>query len=192
MVAWFLRLFHREAEVDNGNSAFWREAVDVAAAILREQGTGNFQKLLADGLAFAPSLEWADLQKTNLQFAYLGSREESGRFNRTTNLIHADFYRADLSGASLKGAKAHRAIFYQARMHNTVFTGADLSDANFFGADLKGAKFDEAYLNGANFKDARNIPVDIASKLDDNGVYQDIRQFCHHSPLLKASKYGCL
>ena len=44
---------------------------------------------------------------------------------------HADCYRADLSGASLKGAHATQAVFYQARLQNTVLTAADLSKANF-------------------------------------------------------------
>jgi hypothetical protein len=129
--------------------------------------------------SFAPGLQRADLQRTNLQFAYLGSRKtaSSPSDQVTTDLSYADFYRADLSSASLKRAKARGAVFYQARMHNTVLTGADLREANFFETDLKGAKFDGAHLYGANFKCARNIPVAIASKLDESGVYQDSEPF---------------
>lgn len=165
------RFFDRETEVGIAGTPYWKEAVDVTAAILRGQVSGNFQKLLADGLAFAPTLERADLQRTNLQFAYLGPRK------LPTNLSHADFYRADLSRASLKRAKANGAIFYQARLHNTVLTGAELHDANFFEADLKGAKFDKARLHGAVFKCARNIPAGVASKLDEKGVYKDTEPF---------------
>jgi hypothetical protein len=165
------RFFDRETEVGIARTPYWKEAVDVTAAILRGQVSGNFQKLLADGLAFAPNLERADLQRTNLQFAYLGPRK------MPTNLSNADFYRADLSRASLKKAKANGAIFYQARMHNTVLTGAELQDANFFEADLKGAKFDGALLYGAVFKCARNIPAALASKLNENGIYTDTEAF---------------
>jgi hypothetical protein len=179
------RFFHSEPKDGTADEPpYSKEAVDVTAAILRSQTTGNFQKLLADGLAFAPSLERADLQRTNLQFAYLGSRKRAGKPSDEvkTNLSHADFYRADLSNASLKRAKAQEAVFYQARMHNTILTGADLSHANFFeadlnrtqfiGADLNGAKFDGARIERANFKGAQNIPPIIASKLDESGVYQ--------------------
>lgn len=165
------RFFDRETEVGIAGTPYWKEAVDVTAAILRGQVSGNFQKLLADGLAFAPTLERADLQRTNLQFAYLGARK------LPTNLSHADFYRADLSRASLKKAKANGAIFYQARLHNTVLSGAELSNANFFEADLKGAKFDGARLHGAVFKCARNLPAGLADKLDEKGVYKDIEPF---------------
>ena len=70
------RFFDWKTEVEVAGVPYSREAVNVMAAILRGQGTGNFQKLLADGLAFAPSLQRVDLQKTNLQYAYLGSRKK--------------------------------------------------------------------------------------------------------------------
>lgn len=38
--------------------------------------TGVFQKTLADGLAYGHDLSKADLQKTNLQDAYIGSKEQ--------------------------------------------------------------------------------------------------------------------
>ena len=175
---WLRRFFDRETDVGIAGIPYWKEAVDVTAAILRGQVTGNFQKLVADGLAFAPSLERADLQRTNLQFAYLGLRKQAGSLSeQTTDLSYADFYRADLSRASLKRAKAHGAVFYQARMHNTVLTGADLQKAIFFEADLKGATFDGAHLYRAEFKCARNLPDAIASKLDENGVYQETEPF---------------
>jgi hypothetical protein len=165
------RFYDATTEVGEAGTPYWKEAVDVTAAILRGQRSGNFQKLLADGLAFAPTLERADLQKANLQDAYLGARKT------TTDLSFADFYRADLSGGSLKRAKAAEAVFYQARMHNTVLTDADLRNANFFEADLKGAKFDGALLQGANFNGARNVPTEISQALEPNGLYQ------HSEPL---------
>src|SRR5689334_16486687 len=171
------RFLDRETEVGIAGIPYWREAVNVTAAILRGQVTGNFQKLLADGLAYAPSLERADLTKTNLQYAYLGVRKVSQVEEVTTDMSYADFYRADLSGASLKKGQARGAVFYQCRMHNSVLSGADLRDANFFEADLKGAKFDNARLTVANFASARNIPRDLANKLDDKGVYKATEPF---------------
>ena len=93
-----IRFFDRETEVGIAGLPYWKDAVDVTAAILRGQTTGNFQKLLADGFAFAPSLERAGLQRTNLQSAYLGSRKKGKGSSEQlrTNLTYADFYRADL------------------------------------------------------------------------------------------------
>lgn len=125
------------------------------------------------------SLYRADLQKTNLQFAYFGSRKKGVDYPKdvTIDLSYADFYRADLSRASLKGAYAKGAVFYQARLYNTVLSDADLSEANFFEADLRGAKFDRALLNLAKFAGARNVPAEIREKLDDHGVYRDAERF---------------
>lgn len=142
-----------------------KEAVSVAVAVLRGLETGNFQKLLADSLAYAPDLKSVDLQKTNLQNAYL-------RPNRSgVTLAGADFYRADLSGASLKNTCVVEGVFYQARLCHTVFKGADLRRANFFQADLTGAQFEGALLAGASFKDARNVPGELVPLLDGNGIY---------------------
>src|SRR6266568_9567220 len=142
-----------------------QEAVSVIAAVLRGLETGNFQKLLADSLAYAPDLKRVDLQKTNLQNSYLGPRRKG------VTLERADFYRADLSGASLKGASILEGVFYQSRLCHTVLRGVDLRGANFFQADLSGAEFEGATLSGASFKDARNVPQELLPFLDKNGTY---------------------
>ena len=142
------------------------------AAILREVETGNFQKLLADGLGYAPSLEQADLQRTNLQKAYLGCKGDD-----RPNLRGADFYRADLSGASLKGANASEAVFYQARLHNTVLKDADLGKATFFETDLLGANFAGAKLHGAKFLGARNLPLELSRRIGPDGTYLGRKRF---------------
>jgi uncharacterized protein YjbI with pentapeptide repeats len=158
------RFFDPSTEFGVAGTPYANEAVNVIAAILREERSGSFQKLLADGLWFARSLRHADLQKTNLQNAFLGARG-----NLPVDLSGADFFRADLSDASLKGAIAAGAIFYQARLAHTVFNGADLSGANFFEADLQGARFKNARLEGADFSGARNLPKEIADHLDVQG-----------------------
>jgi len=162
------RFFNPRTELGIVDTPYASEALNVIAAVLRTQKTGSFQKLLADGLAYAPSLCRADLQRTNLQKAYLGLRQggEGTEEQARIDLYNADFYRADLSGASLKGAKAKNAAFYEARLHNTVLSKADLSDANFFEADLTNTKFDGAVLARAHFKQARNVPPDLAKRFD--------------------------
>jgi hypothetical protein len=56
------------------------DALNVIVAILREQPPGNFQKLLADALTKAPKelLAGADIQKANLQNAWLGPASAPG------------------------------------------------------------------------------------------------------------------
>jgi uncharacterized protein YjbI with pentapeptide repeats len=119
------------------------DTVNVIVAILRNQPPGNFQKLLADSLTRAPKalLVGADLQRANLQNAYLGR----------IDLPRADFFRADLSSASFKEGKVQGAQFYEARLARTRFTRAHLEGANFFGADLSRADFSGATLQGASF-----------------------------------------
>ncbi len=160
------RFFDEKTEQGSKGTPYAGEALNVIAATLRGAETGALQKLLADGLAYAPTLHGADLQKTNLHQAYLGSRA-----GRTVNLTSADFFRADLTNASLKGAIARHAVFYQARLINTVLSDADLCGANFYEADLSGSRFDRASLQGASFADARNVPDAVASRLDAEGVY---------------------
>ncbi len=155
------RFFDPGSEVGIAGAAYAKDALGVTAGILREQPTGNFQKVLADGLAYAPSLVGADLQRTNLQGAYLGS----------TDVSRADFYRADLSHASLKGANCQEAVFYQSRLVDTVFTKADLRGANFFQADLTRARFGGALLADCSFERARSVPIDIAAHLDASGRF---------------------
>ena len=182
-----LRRFYDQRAESGKHTPYRKEALDITTAILRGQVTSDFQKLLADGLAFAGNLYRADLQKTNLQFAYLGSREKGAESptDVTINLSYADFYRADLSRASLKGAYAQGAVFYQARLYKTVLSNADLQKAIFFEADLKGAKFDNALLSGADFGGARNIPHDLREKLNEKGIYQDQEPF---RPVRKSSQ----
>jgi hypothetical protein len=141
------------------------EALSVMAAVLRGLPSGDLQKLLADGLAYAPTLAGADLQRANLQGAYLSSRQTEGTLER------ADFYRADLSGGSLKRARAANAVFYQARLRGTVFRDADLRGANFFESDVTGANFAGARLEGASFAGARGVPAELGPFLDAERRY---------------------
>jgi hypothetical protein len=142
-----------------------QEAISVIAAVLRGVETGNFQKLLADGLAFAPDLRGADLQRANLQNAYLGPHRT------TTTLEKADFYRADVSGASFRNALASGCVFYQARLVGTVFKGADLQMANFDEADLTDTQFQGARLLRASFRGAIHVPSEVAIHLDHSAIY---------------------
>jgi uncharacterized protein YjbI with pentapeptide repeats len=143
------RFFDRSTEQGGKHTPYASEAVGVIAALLRGTETGTLQKILADGLAYAPSLLHADLQRCNLRNAYLGRRPD-----RRPDLSHADFFEADLTGASLRDAVACEAVFFRASMRDTVLRGADLTGADFRQADLQGARLEGAILDGADFAGA--------------------------------------
>jgi uncharacterized protein YjbI with pentapeptide repeats len=155
------RFFTQGTEQGEAELPYADEALAVIAAVLRDTPTGTLQKLLADGLAHAPDLAGVDLQGCNLSNAYLGERPD-----RRPDFSHADFFEADLSGASLKSATAQEAVFFKATLCGTVLRAAELEGADFREADLQDARFEEAKLAGARFGGAKNIPQDIASRLD--------------------------
>jgi uncharacterized protein YjbI with pentapeptide repeats len=130
------RFFDSKTEMGIGSTPYAKETINVIAASLRTLPTSNFQKTLADSLAYAPTLKNADLQKTNLQNAYLGLKDTN---TKRIDLSKADFYRADLSKASFKGSILEKAQFYQARLMETIFKDADLRHSSFYEADILNA-----------------------------------------------------
>jgi uncharacterized protein YjbI with pentapeptide repeats len=155
------RFFDRKTEQGSAGAPYQQEAIRVIAALLRSTETSQLQKLLADGLAFAPTLQLADLQECNLTGAYLGDRPD-----RHVDLSEADLFGADLTRASLKGATARGTVFYKAVLVKTVLEGADLTGADFREADLDGARLDGAVFAGARFSGAKNVPPAIIALLD--------------------------
>lgn len=170
------RFFDPLTEFGIAGTPYAKEAVGVIASLLRDMPAGKLQKLLSDGLAYAPDLRNADLQHTNLSQAYLGNRVRKG-----IDISGADFFEADLSGTSLNGITAEDAVFYQAiccktrfagaHLRGTDFRDADLRGARFDGADLTGAQFDNSHLEGARFPGVTGLAPDIASRLDTQSVY---------------------
>lgn len=159
------RFFDENTEFGLGNTPFKKDSINVIAGLLRYESTSDFQKLLGDGLAYAPSLENADLQKTNLQNVFLSHK------NKIIDISGADFYGADLSKASLSNTKAIGCVFFEARLNGTVFKKTNLTNANFGSSDLTNVNFKEAVLDGADFSNAINIPDEVIKHLDENGKF---------------------
>ena len=113
------------------------ETINVISAMLRVLPVGILQKTLADGLAYAVELQGADLQRANLQNAYLGVKEERKRIH----VQNADLFMADLSYALMENIDGRESVFYNAVLFNARIKKSDFSRANFRGADLKGAPF---------------------------------------------------
>jgi hypothetical protein len=161
------RFFDKGSEFGAGGLPYAKDAIKVAAGVLRLEPEGPVQKLLADGVASAPSLAGADFQRVNLRGCYWGTGARGSRVDAS----RADFFGADLTGASLRGANLRGAIFREAHLARAVFIDADLTGANFTGADLRGTKFQGAFLHGARFVGARHVPDVISSGLDATGQY---------------------
>lgn len=142
------------------------ETINVISAMLRVLPVGILQKTLADGLAYAVELQGADLQRANLQNAYLGVKDERKRIH----VQKADLFMADLSYALMESIDGQESVLYNAVLFNARIKNSDFSRANFRGADLKGARFQNVLLFGADFNGAKNIPDGINQVLEDGVV----------------------
>lgn len=147
---------------------YGEDAVKVAVAILKEEPTGPVQKLLGDELRTAPTREWRSYQRANLRNVYWGARMDES----PVILRKADFYRADLSEASLRRADLKGAQFREAHLVNATLLDSDCRGANFRFANLRGARFAGAFLEGAQFQDASHVPPEILTCLDERGTFR--------------------
>lgn len=142
-----------------------KETVNVISSILRTLPTGVYQKTLADGLAYATDLSRADLQRTNLQNVYLGSK--SARLS----LHSTDLFMSNIAHGLIDNVDATGIILYNAVLYGTIIKNSDFTNANFSGADLTNARFNNVILKNANFSKAINIPDEIKKGLSDNAEY---------------------
>ena len=156
------RFFDRKSEFGQAGQPYAADAAMISAAILRSEPTGSVQKMFADGLAFAPRLRHADLQRANLRQAYWGPKG-----GVTVDAAGADFWAADLTGASFRQANLRGCQFRGATLNTTVLVGADCTGANFDRADLRDARFDGALLAGATFRGTSNIPANVRSHVNE-------------------------
>lgn len=156
------RFLHQD--VFKSNKSLFQESINVISSMLKVLPTGIFQKTLADGLAYTSDLSCVDLQKTNLQDAYLGRKD-----NNAIKIDNTDFFLSNLSFALLEGLHG-KGIFYRTILFCTQIKNSDLSNSSFREADLTRVYFKNVRLKGADFSEAQNIPIKIQEKLV-NGVY---------------------
>lgn len=164
-----LRRFWDVSLASTRDLPYAEDAVKVAAAILKQEPTGPVQKLLADELRFAPKLKGRSYQKANLRGAYWGANPALAE--EPIELNGVDFFRADLSLCSLRGAQLQGAQFREAHLAETTFVDSDCAGANFEFANLRGAKFGGAKLSGAKFGGASHVPQSIVERLNEDGVF---------------------
>lgn len=118
-------------------------------------------------MAYARDLSFADLQRTNLQDAYLGIKD--GRISMKSS----DMFLSDLSYALLENIDGHRVIFYRSILFCTQIKNCDFTEASFYGADLTGVTFKNVILKNADFTNAENVPQAIQEKLVNGKFVED-------------------
>lgn len=173
-----LRRYINDLNIWRTTTPYKQDALNVISSLLRITPCGEFQKTLADSLSFTRSIHNQDFQYTNLQNALIKVAN-----NTRIDFSNVDFYMADLSYASINNAKCRNTIFKCCNMRNTTFRGCNLNDCDFGGANLEGVRFlDNTTLYNANFKGAINIPLDIYSHLNEDGIY------CKNTPTTNYAK----
>ncbi|MDX8397244.1 MAG: pentapeptide repeat-containing protein, partial [Mariprofundaceae bacterium] len=163
------RFFDKKSELGVGRTPYAKDAVDVIAAVLKTLPTSHFQKVLADGIRFAPSLclKNGDFQGANFSKAFLSKQD-----GKDISMEGADFFQADLSGAQLKEAVLNQAQFYEATLYYTKFNKAKLRNANFTGASLHGVDFRGADLTNASFEGATLREVNFTGATFDGANFK--------------------
>jgi uncharacterized protein YjbI with pentapeptide repeats len=160
-------LLRRFLQMKIGKTNYLRtETIGVISAILRTLPTGVYQKTLADGLAYASDLTSADLQRTNLQNIYLGSKTER------ICLHHTDLFKSNLAYGLIDNVDAVDIILYQAFLQGARIKNSNFQGADFRGADLTNLTMVNVILTGAKFAGASHIPDDIQKHLSEEGIYE--------------------
>jgi uncharacterized protein YjbI with pentapeptide repeats len=137
----------------------------VLAASLAIEGDPKVLKALTIAIALhATGTEAADLRSLDLS----GARAVDAYW-ADINFEGADFYRADLSDASLRRARLAGAQFRETALRGAVLADAICTGANFKLADLRGANLSAADLHGANFEDVKVFGVNLGgAQVGDN------------------------
>ena len=178
---------------------FRMETINVISSMLKIHPTGIYQKTLGDGLAYAGNLNFADLQRTNMQDLYLGkknekddAKEKRGIKSKSDNddswkitMDFTDMYGANLSYALVENVVGFGTVFNSAILHHTNIKNCTFRKADFKYADLTNVYFENVKLEGSNFKGAVGIPEEMIEHLEwtDKGtkdeayVYKDTDRF---------------
>lgn len=178
---------------------FRQETINVISSMLKIHPTGIYQKTLGDGLAYAGNLNYADLQRTNMQDLYLGKKnekddalEKKGKAPKADKdeswkitMDFTDMYGANLSYALVENIVGFGTVFNSAILHHTNIKHCTFRNADFKYADLTNVYFENVRLEGSNFKGAVGIPEEMTEHLewinkgtkDEAYVYKDAESF---------------
>lgn len=118
-------------------------------------------------LTIAISLSDLSLGHGDLRAVDLSGARAADAYWARIDFTDADFYQADLTGASLRKANLSRAQFRDTKLNDAVLANAFCEEANFKFTDLRGADLSGATLRRANFERAKVFGV----KLDDRTTF---------------------
>jgi uncharacterized protein YjbI with pentapeptide repeats len=160
----FLQSFPIEWDLTPERHAELRDLTKkVLAASLAIETEPKVLKTLTIAIALSdPSLEHGDLRAVDLS----GARAADAYWARI-DFTDADFYQADLTGASLRKAILSRAQFRDTKLNDAVLANAFCEEANFKFTDLRGADLSGAILRKASFEGAKVFGV----KFDDGTTF---------------------
>lgn len=124
--------------------------------------------LLKDGRLGGHNFRRANLHRAKLDGADFSSinanSDEERTILRRADLSESVLYRADFSGADMKGVSLHNAFVGSqtdrekgARFLGTDLFLADLSNSRFYRSDFKHAKLERCNLRGAKLQHAENL-----------------------------------
>ena len=192
-------ILRRFFDTDIDKDKFRKETINVISSMLKIHPTGIYQKTLGDGLAYAINLNYADLQRTNLQDLYLGKKnekddelEKKGKAPKHSDddswkitMDFTDMYGANLSYALVENIVGYGTVFNSAILHHTNIKNCSFKEADFKYADLTNVYFENVRLEGSNFKGATGIPEEMIPHLkwinegtkDEKRVFKDTELF---------------
>lgn len=173
-------ILRRFFSADIDKKRFRMETINVISSMLKIHPTGIYQKTLGDGLAYAGNLNYADLQRTNLQDLYLGKKNEkddeyekrglSPKSNQDDSwkitMDFTDMFGANLSYALVENVNGYGTVFNSAILNHTNIKNCSFKKADFKYADLTNVYFENVCLKEANFKGARGIPEEMLEHLE--------------------------
>lgn len=132
-----------------------RELGDLTEQVLAAALAIETEPKVLKALTMALALHPADAEAGDLKELDLSGAKAVDAYWAKIDFQYADFYRADLTHASLRKAKLQGAQFRETILRHAVLADAKCEGANFKLADLRGADFSGADLQSANFEDVK-------------------------------------
>jgi len=142
-----------------------RRYVKAGRPLWRELGSEEEEEEALEGLDFSGArlaravLRGADLDRANLDGAFLAAADLSDARLSFATLRDANLLEARLDGATLEGCDLSRASLINASLKGANLFMADLTGAALMEAELEGADFSNADLSGAHFLNSIGTPA---------------------------------
>lgn len=167
----------RESDKNAKNTTEYRTIADMIVSVLRDpQIDIAVSKYLADEMVNVFKMHVNERPEGAAALAATKLADFNMQRTRLANVYWAkvvadkvDFFGADLSEASLRGASLIDTVFYEANLRGAVLESATLKGANLQGAILAGAR-----LGGTDFTGAVNLDkavFDASTKWDERTIW---------------------